>query len=108
MRDLSRSDRLKLLEFVCTFAWTDHEIHAEERHVIGQLVQALDMDAEEIVEVQKWLVSPPPIDDVAPLDIPKEHRQLFNDAVTLVVEADGRVEPGERDSLAVFRELLHG
>ena len=108
MRDLNTADRLKLLEFVCTFAWTDLEIQIEERHAIGQLVQALELSEDEVAQVKSWLVSPPPIDDVDPLDIPREHRQLFYDAVTLVVEADGRVAQGERDSLAVFRELLHG
>ncbi len=108
MYDLSKPDLLRLLKFVCTFAWTDLEVQEEERAVVDRLIQESSLDAAETARVQGWLSVPPPPEEVDPLDIPVEHRQLFYDAVRHLVEADGRIAEGERDSLALFQELLHG
>jgi uncharacterized tellurite resistance protein B-like protein len=107
MRDLSRGECLQLLKFVCSFAWTDLKVQNAERAVVERLVRELDLEAEDSKQVQEWLAVPPRPEDVDPLDIPREHRQLFFDAARHAVEADGRVVPGERDALAIFRELLH-
>jgi hypothetical protein len=56
--------------------------------------------------VAMWMGVPPAIDEVDPTAVPREHRQLFLKVAELVVKADGRVVPAERDSMALFRALL--
>lgn len=67
---LDRRDRLRLVEFVCSFAWADLEIQPEERVFIARLIRRLDLDAEEDRQVQQWLERPPRIDDLDPTSIP--------------------------------------
>ena len=105
MNELSREDRLKLLEFVCSFAWTDLRVSDEERHVVRRMVTNAGLGADERQQVEEWLERPPAPEEVDPLDIPLEHRRLFYDSARQVLTSDGLV-PGERDTLAVFAELL--
>ena len=44
---LDRSDRLRLVEFVCSFAWADFEIQPEERDFIAQLIRRLELGDED-------------------------------------------------------------
>lgn len=107
MRNLSREDRLRLMKFVCSFAWTDLRVTDEERSLVEELATFYELDGSERDRIVEWLAVPPPPEEIDPTDIPKEHRQLFYEAAKRMVEADGRVVPGETDSLAMFRELLH-
>ena len=106
MQELSREDRLRLLRFVCSFAWTDLQVSEEERDFVRRLVDRLQLSAEDRARVGKWLERPPDPDDVDPADVPVSHRELFLQMARSVVATDGRLEPGERDSLAIFEELL--
>ena len=108
MRTLSREDRLRLLKFVCSFAWTDLRVTDEERRLVEEFANFYEFDGSELDQVTQWLAVPPPPEEVDPTDIPKAHRQLFYQAAKRMVEADGRVVPGESDALETFRELLHG
>ena len=94
------------MKFVCSFAWTDLKVTEEERSLVANLARGYGFDDEEIQQIGKWLAVPPPPEDVDPLDIPREHRQLFYDAAKGMVAVDGRVVPGEQETLALFRELL--
>ena len=58
--------------------------------------------------VEQWLRVPPNVEEVDPTAVPKAHRQLFLQAAELVAKADGKVVPAEKDSLAIFRDLLDG
>ena len=107
MLNLSRDDRLRLLKFVCTFAWTDLRVTEEERALVGEMMQHYGFEEAERKQVSAWLAVPPPVDEVDPTDIPAQHRQLFYTAVKKMVEADGRIVPGEQESLETFQELLH-
>ena len=107
MLELSRDDRLRLLKFVCSFAWTDLQVSVEERALVEELVTHYGLDEAERAQVAGWLAVPPPAEEIDPTDISPEHRQLFYTSVKRMVEADGRVVPGERDSLELFQELLH-
>jgi hypothetical protein len=106
MQELSREDRLRLLRFVCSFAWTDLEVNDEERDFVRRLVDRFDLSEEDRVRVGQWLERPPAPDEVDPADVPISHRELFLHMARSVVATDGRLEPGERDSLAIFEELL--
>ena len=107
MLNLSRDDRLRLLKFVCTFAWTDLQVTEEERALVGEMMKHYGFDDAERKLVSGWLAVPPPVDEVDPTDIPAKHRQLFYTSVKKMVEADGRIVPGEQESLETFQELLH-
>jgi tellurite resistance protein len=106
LNDLNRTERLRLLRFICSFAWADQEIRAEERAFVGRMVKRLGLSAEDTAEVQGWLELPPDPEDIDPSDIPRKHRQLFLDAARAVVGSDGVISPEERENLALFEALL--
>ena len=106
LEQLDRRERLRLVEFVCSFAWADLEIRPEERVFISRLISRLELDEEENLQVQQWLDRPPGIDDLDPTSIPKEHRRIFVDAVEGLISADGEISDEERDSFEIFKQLI--
>jgi len=103
---LDAKERMVLLQFVCSFAWTDLRVQQEERDLVMRICGRLGLTNAELQQVELWLLRPPAADDLDPTQIPRAHRQLFLQAAEATVKADGRVVPAERDQLAVFRELL--
>jgi len=103
---LDRQDRLRLVKFVCSFAWADFEIQPEERVFISGLIRRLELDEEEDLRVQHWLESPPLLDDLDPTSIPSDHRRLFVEAIEGLIAADGEISEEESDSLEVFKQLI--
>ncbi len=103
---LGREDRLRLMKFLCSFAWADLRVHEKERIFIHQMVRKLSLDESEAAAVEGWLKVPPRADEVDPQEIPPEHRQLFLDAARAVVIADGVIHPNERINLALLEELI--
>lgn len=106
MRSLDRKDRLRLMKFICSFAWADLAIQDEERAFIKRVIKKLDLDADERDMVDEWLEVPPRPEEVDPTDIPIEHREIFRDAARAVVVADGRVDEEESINLALLDSLL--
>lgn len=105
---LSPAERMNLLKFVCSFAWTDLRVAQAERDLVMRIAGHLKLTDAEVQRVAEWLRVPPRADDIDPSSVPKEHRQLFLQAAELAIQADGRVVPAERDALALFRNLLRG
>ncbi len=103
---LNKTDRLRLMRFVCSFAWADLEINAKERALVKRMVQALRLDAEEKKQVQGWLEKPPRPDEVDPTSVPHAHRKLFIDAIKAMIVADGVVTAEEVEDLKLFVALL--
>lgn len=103
---LSHDDRMRLLQFVCSFAWADFEIAGDERQFVDRIIRILELDESEKAEVRGWLDSPPPIDAVDPQNVPEKHRELFIKAVEGVIAADAKLATEERDTLALFKQLL--
>ena len=103
---LNRKERLRLMKFVCSFAWADLEVQPEERDFVESMVKRLAMDDEDRQQVLGWLVRPPEPESVDPTAVPPSHRQLFLDAVQGVIEADGKVAPEEYESFRIFEDLL--
>jgi len=97
---------MRLMKFVCSFAWADLEIRPEERAFVARLVSGLSLDAEEEVQVQRWLDRPPSPESLDPTRIPNEHRRVFLEAAQGVIAADGRISPEESENFAVFEQLL--
>lgn len=102
---LSRDDRLRLMKFVCTFAWADLEIQDEERRFVSKLIDKLGLQ-EDREQVMRWLQSPPPLDDVDPTRVPREHRQLVLDAARQLFESDGVIDPKEQEQFELLQALL--
>ena len=101
---LRKRDRLKLMQLACVAAWSDMSIQDEERRVVQKLAESLALGEEEMAFVERWLVAPPP--DFDPYDIPFEHRGLFLKTIMDVVEADGRIDPEESETIRLLRELM--
>lgn len=103
---LSAKDRLQLLRFVCASMWADLEIGSSEKTFVLGLAQRLNLSSSEIEQVQAWLETPAPPEDVDPASIPPRHRHVFLEAVEQALAADGTIHPSESEHLALFRELL--
>jgi tellurite resistance protein len=102
---LDREDRLRLMKFVCAFAWADLEVQDEERQFVQRLVDKLGLqdDREQIL---RWLKSPPPPEEVDPTRVPTAHRELFLDAARQLFGADGRIDPKEAEFFELLEQLL--
>jgi uncharacterized tellurite resistance protein B-like protein len=103
---LSHEERMRLVRFVCSFAWADLEVQSEERTFVKKLVRKLGLSAEEASMAEEWLKVPPAPEDVDPTDVPKAHRKLFLDTIRGLVAADKRLDPEEEENLALFEQLL--
>ncbi len=106
LNEISGPDRLRLMRFVCSFAWADLEIRERERAFIMRLSKRLRLDANEVSAVEGWLLKPPTADELDPAQVPVAHRKLLLAAVRGVVGADGEIDPEEAESLELLEELL--
>ena len=106
LKDLDSAARMRLMEFVCSFAWADLEVNAQERAFVREWIGRLELDAQEKARIEGWLVSPPGPENLDPTTIPTAHREIFLAAIRGIIEADGRIHAEEIESLTVFRQLL--
>ncbi|MEM1416441.1 MAG: TerB family tellurite resistance protein [Myxococcota bacterium] len=106
MQALDREDRLRLMRFICSFAWADLEVQSEERQFVGKLIKQLDLDDEEVAQVEAWLQVPPTADELDPAEIPAEHRQLFLDTARAMIVADGKIDADEAVNFDLLEQLL--
>jgi len=106
LNHLSAAERLRLMKFVCSFAWADLEVSPEERTFIARLIRGLELDRDEEIQVHRWLDVPPALDGLDPTTIPSEHKRLFLEAIEGVIASDGRLTPEETENLDLFRQLL--
>jgi len=106
MSDLDPEARLRLVRFVCSFAWADLTVQDDERSFVTKLLGELGLDEEERKAADEWLKVPPMPEDVDPTDIPEEHRQIFLSTALQVVGADGNVDSSEMEMLSLFEKLL--
>src|SRR5258705_14003053 len=96
LEELDARQRLQLIKFVCSFAWADLEVRAEERMFVARLVERLDLDARERSEVNGWLERPPTPESVDPMTIPPSHRKSFLAAIEGVDAAASQISDPER------------
>jgi tellurite resistance protein len=102
---LTREDRLRLMKFVCAFAWADLEVQDDEREFVNKLIEKLELEADR-AQIERWLKTPPPPEEIDPTRVPREHRQLFLDAARAVFNADGVIDPKERENFELLEQLL--
>lgn len=103
---LNREDRLRLMKFVCSFAWADLEIQDAEREFVKKLVRSLELDEEEAALVEEWLEVPPPAEELDPAQIPRAHREMFLRAARATVASDGQIDENEAENLELLDALL--
>lgn len=103
---LDREDRLRLMRFVCSFAWADLDVDAKERALVRKMAKQLGLDREELRDVEAWLKVPPRAEEVDPNSVPRAHRQIFLDAVRAIIAADGKIHLAEMENLTLFEQLL--
>ncbi len=106
MKKLGPADRMRLMRFVCSFAWADLEVQKEERSFVARLMRKLELDDDERKQVEEWLEVPPRPEDVDPGQVPAEHRKLFLRTIKQVIAADKVVDPDESENLELFEQLL--
>ncbi|HJO22746.1 MAG: TerB family tellurite resistance protein [Myxococcota bacterium] len=106
LKDLDIEERMRLMRFVCSFAWVDLKITREERALCMHLISRLQLDRGEMRQVKKWLKSPPVPDSVDPTDVPRQHRVQFLRSVESMVAVDGEVTEGEREAVILFAQLI--
>ncbi|MFT5354280.1 MAG: hypothetical protein ACI9KE_001485 [Polyangiales bacterium] len=106
IQTLDREDRLRLMKFVCSFAWADLEIQDEERAFIGRLVTQLELDDAETAQVDEWLKLPPTADELDPAEIPVAHRELFLETARAMIVSDGKIDADEAENFALFELLV--
>lgn len=106
MKSLSKGDRLKLMKFVCSFAWADLRIADEERALVQKLIRKLKLDKDEKKQVEEWLEVPPPPEELDPGQIPDEHRGVFLRTMRQMIEVDGDIAPEELENFELLEQLL--
>jgi uncharacterized tellurite resistance protein B-like protein len=106
LEQLDREDRLRLVKFLCSFAWADLEIRPEERTFVDYVVRSLELSEEDQSKVEGWMSIPPNPEAVDPTRIPLAQRKLFLDSIEGVIAADGEIAVEERENLALLRDLL--
>ncbi len=103
---LDREDRLRLMKFVCSFAWADLEIAEQERKLVQRMVDKLKLAEDERAQVARWLEVPPRAEEVDPAEVPHAHKQLFLQAARETIAVDGEISEDERENLALLEQLL--
>jgi uncharacterized membrane protein YebE (DUF533 family) len=106
LKKLNKRQRMLLLEFVCAFAWADLEVTDKERELIAWLMQRLELEADEVKQVEQWLKLPPKVDEIDPNRVPRAHKELFVELARQMIEADGRIDPAERENFRLFKLLV--
>ncbi len=106
LNKLSREDQLRLMKFVCSFAWADLEVQDQEKTFVAKMVRRLELSDEDKKLVKGWLEVPPPPEEVDPSTVPVEHREVFLETIRALIAADDVFDPEEKENLKLFEQLL--
>ncbi|MEC7526023.1 MAG: TerB family tellurite resistance protein [Myxococcota bacterium] len=106
LKQLDKEDRLRLMKFVCSFAWADLQIAESEVKMVQKLVRKLKLDDDEKKQVEQWLELPPTAEELDPTQIPQEHRALFLTTVREMIEVDGDIAEEEVENFELLEQLL--
>lgn len=106
LNELTTDDKLRLLRFMCAFAWADLEIADKERAFVIDLIARMRLPPPDAALAESWLDHPPAEEEVDPYDIPDDHRRIFLEAALEMVGMDGVVDPLEAESFAIFEALV--
>ena len=99
--------RMKLINFICVFAWADFDIQPEEKRFILDLCSKFQVSDEDRAKVESWLEAPPDVNEVAdPTSIPLGYREIFLEEILKLIAADHKIDKEEADILRTFRDIL--
>jgi len=104
IKAMNLTTKRRLLQLACVAAWSDMSLQDVERDAVLKMAHEVGLEGDDLELVKLWLREGPP--DFDPYDVPHEHRQIFLEAFTRVIEADGRVNPEESESVRLIRELV--
>lgn len=105
-KSLDHEGRLRLMKFVCSFAWADLEVRKEEKVFVAKLMRSLELSDDEEAQVEQWLNVPPRAEELDPAEIPREQRELFLRAARAMVASDGEIDEQEAENLELLEQLL--
>ena len=106
LKQLDKEDRLRLMKFVCSFAWADLQIAESEVKMVQKLVRKLKLDDDEKKQVEQWLELPPTAEELDPTQFPQAHRALFLTTVREMIEVDGDIAEEEVENFELLEQLL--
>ena len=106
LQPLTDDEKLRLLRFMCAFAWADLQISAREREFVVGLISRLGLSPDDAGRAVQWLDHPPAEEDLDPSEIPVEHRRLFLDAALEMLSKDGVIDALEAEHFAIFEALV--
>jgi len=101
---MTPAQRSQLVHMACVAAWSNLDVHPEEREVVLRIARQLELSADELAKVEGWLKDGPP--DFDPYAIPREHREAYIETFMEVARADGQIDLEESETIKVLHELL--
>ena len=113
LEELTVEEKLRLVRFMCAFAWADLDVSEREQALLSALIRKLDLPDEARLEAESWIEHPPDEEELDPNDIPLAQRRLFVSAATeirrarraIVVDEDSpKKKPPGRHAPAVPRD----
>ena len=108
LEELTVEEKLRLVRFMCAFAWADLDVSEREQALLSALIRKLDLPDEARLEAESWIEHPPDEEELDPNDIPLAQRRLFVSAATEIIGVDGVIDGMEVENLALFDALLGG
>lgn len=106
--DLTESERLELMRFLCSFAWADGVVQPQEKTVLERILGSLELSAEAHAEAEGWLTAAPSVQGRALRSIDEKKRATFIDGAYEVAAADGEIAADELEHLKMFMRFTYG
>lgn len=106
--DLTETERVELMRFLCSFAWADGEVQPEEKTVLERVLGGLGLGAEARAEVEPWLATAPDVEGRELKAIDEQKRAAFIDRAYEVAAADGEIAAEELKHLKMFMRFTYG
>ena len=105
--ELTESERIELMRFLCSFAWADGEVQPQEKIVLEQVLGGLNMSPEARAEVEPWLTTPPDVEGRELETIDDAKRAAFIDFAYEVAAADGQIAADELKHMKMFLRFTY-
>ena len=106
--ELTEDERIDLMRFLCSFAWADGEVQAEERAVLERILAHSGLSRERRAAAMSWLIEPPDMEGFDFAAISPEKRSLFLDLAFEVASAHGGLAGDELRQLQMFMSVAEG
>jgi uncharacterized tellurite resistance protein B-like protein len=100
---IDRKHRLRLMQFLCSFAWADGKVRKQEKILVRRFAEFLDFDDEAIRNIEAWLKQAPRLEEFDTSELSRADRVIFVEAIESVILADGKIAAEEQ---ALFDRFL--